>query len=171
MLCNKLQQRIHYFSAVYRKSHDQKARTWITFDGKEILSAADLTYFIEHETRYTQLQQEQQLEAIPSTGNWHNSWDSPERIALHDAYDEISRHMLEEGKLDSYEMLQALLTYPQLSIEKARKCENPFIRALTYFDKRTGKRTLLQQPIPTHPIEQRFYAIRYEVENKQPNNL
>lgn len=151
-------------AAVYRHSHDQQTRTWITFDGKEIFSAADLSYLLEHEKRYQKLREKQQLTPLSPPLDWKELWQSPERLALHDASEQASQQLIQEGILDSYIVQQALLAYPKLSIQEARISENPFIRALTYFDRRTGKRTLQKIPLPIHPMEQHFYNIRIQAE-------
>ena len=136
----------------------------MTLDGKEIFSAADLSYHLEHEIRYQKLREEQQLKPLTPSLNWQELWQSPEQLALHDASEQISQQLLKEGILDSYIVQQAWLAYPHLSIEEARISENPFIRALTYFDRRIGKRTLQKILTPIHPIEQHFYKIRLQAE-------
>lgn len=163
-LCAKLKGRIQLHAAVYRHSHNQQTRTWVTLDGKEIFSAADLSYYLEHEIRYQKLRKDQQLTPLIPSLNWKELWQSPERLAIHDSSEQVSQQLLLEGILDSYIVQQAWLAYPQLSIEDARISENPFIRALTYFDRRTGRRTLQKMQMPIHPVEKRFYKIRLQAE-------
>ena len=163
-LCDTLKGRIQLHAAVYRHAHDQQTRTWVTFDGKEIFSAADLSYHLEHEKRYQKLREEQQLKPLTPSLTWKELWQSPERLAIHDASEQVSQQLLLEGIFDSYIVQQAWLAYPQLSIEEARISENPFIRALTYFDRRTGRRILQKMKMPIHPIEQQFYKIRLQAE-------
>ena len=163
-LCDTLIGRIQLHAAVYRHAHDQQTRTWVTFDGKEVFSAADLGCHLEHEKRYQMLREEQQLKPLTPSLNWKELWQSSERLTLHNASEQISQQLLLEGILDSFIVQQAWLAYPQLSIEEARISENPFIRALSYFDRRTGKRILQKMKMPIHPIEQQFYKIRLQAE-------
>lgn len=163
-LCNTLKGRIQLHAAVYRHSHDQQTRTWVTLDGKEIFSASDLSYFSEHEIRYQKLKKEQQLTPLTPSLNWKELWQSPERLALHNTSEQVSQQLLLEGILDSCIVQQAWIAYPQLSIKEARFSENPFIRALTYFDRRTGRRIIQKMQMPVHPLEQQFYKIRLQAE-------
>lgn len=163
-LCDTLKGRIQLHAAVYRHAHDQQTRTWVTFDGKEIFSAAGLSYHLEHVKRYQKLREKQQLKPLTPSLNWQELRQTPERLALHDASEQVSQQLLLKGIFDSFIVQQAWLAYPQLSIEEARISENPFIRALTYFDRRTGRRTLQKIQMPTYPIEQQFYTIRLQAE-------
>jgi len=69
-----------------------------------------------------------------------------------------------------YECEGALRQYLNLSIEEALLSENDFIKALSLFDARTGKRRLaaLETNSYQHLLVRQFYTVRCEAENLKP---
>lgn len=165
-LCNKLQGRVQVHAAVYRKFHDSPGRVWITFDKEEIVSAADVTYMINHEKVYQELKQGRKLKPIPTDTDLLGMMNSPEREELWKASDDSDAILNSQGLFSTYQLYQSFLDYPSISIEEALKSENPIIQAFAMFDRRLGKRRLKTLHISkeTHPLIDKFYQIRCTVE-------
>lgn len=166
-MCDSLKGRIKLHAAVYRHSHDDQSRVWLTFDKKQIFSAADLTYNIQQYQREQELKEQRQLKPIPYNEGWEVMFYSPERMALLEASNFAEEELLNEGILGTWHLYQRLLKYPNLSIEEALTLDDPIIRAFALFDRRVGKRRLLQMQHFLSPIEQQCYQIRCEVEKLQ----
>ncbi|MFS0864337.1 nonribosomal peptide synthetase [Fredinandcohnia sp. 179-A 10B2 NHS] len=165
-LCNKLQGRIHVHAAVYRKFHDSPGRVWITFDKEEIVSAADVTYMINHGKVYQELKQGRKLEPIPTDTDLLGMMKSTEREDLWKASDDSDDELNRQGLFSTYQLYQSFLGYTSLSIEEALTSENPVIQAFAMFDRRLGKRKLKTLNITKnmHPLIDEFYQIRCMVE-------
>ncbi|SOC27565.1 hypothetical protein SAMN05880501_12324 [Ureibacillus xyleni] len=165
-LCEKLKGRIHIHATVYRKFHDSPARVWITRDGKEILSASDVTYSVEYEKLYQQIKGDK---TIPYNPDWNIMFQSAERQELLKAGDEAEQILTNQNIFESYHLYEPLMTYSSLSIEEAWNSENVMIKAFSMFDRRVGKRRLKQFTLTqdTHPLIVDFYKIRCDVEGIQ----
>ncbi|TSI11682.1 nonribosomal peptide synthetase [Lysinibacillus sp. BW-2-10] len=164
-LCDSLKGRVELHAAVYRHAHDQPSRVWLTFDKKQLFSAEDLTFTIQHYTREQQLKENLQLKSIPYSDNWQEMFNSPERQALLQVSDRAEQELLDNNIIASWHLYQMLLNYPHLSIDEALASNSPYIRAFALFDRRVGKRRLLNINQPHHPLEIMFFQIRKEVEN------
>ena len=165
-LCEKLKGRIELYATVYRKFHDGPSRVWITFDRREILSASDVTYAVEHGKLYEQLKKQNQLKPIPYYEDWKLMFHSPERQALLQASDVAENSLIGQGIFNSYHLYAPFMKYSSLPIEEAMNNENIIVRAYSMLDRRLGKRRLkkLHFPEETHPLITDFYKIRCEVE-------
>lgn len=165
-LCDKLKGRIGLHATVYRKFHDRPGRVWITFDKKEILSASDVTYAVQHEKLYQRIKDEKELKAIPYDSDWKVMFNSQERKELLKASHAAEEMMKSQRVFDSYHLYEAFMRYSSLSIEEAFNSENILIRAFSMFDRRLGKRRLIKLNFPqdTHPLIIEFYKLRCEVE-------
>ncbi|MDN4495421.1 SF0329 family protein [Ureibacillus aquaedulcis] len=164
LLCDSLKRRVGLHAAVYRHSHDDQARVWLTFDKRQILSASDLSFSLEHYHLEQALKEQYKLQPIPYNDDWEVMLNSPERKALIAASDQAEEELVEAGVWGSRHFYQALLNYPNLSIEEALTSENSLIRAFALFDRRVGKRRLLKMEHFEHPVEGEFFKIRCEVE-------
>lgn len=163
-LCDSLKGRVELHAAVYRHSHDNQARVWLTFDKEQIYSAADLSFSVQHYNREQELKKQYELEPIPYNKDWKVMFNSPERKALIAASDQAEEELVEAGILGSWHLYAAFMNYPHLSIEQALTSEDSLIRAFALFDHRVGKRRLLKMDHFEHPVEGRFFKIRCDVE-------
>jgi len=165
-LCDKLKGRIQLHATVYRKFHDGPSRVWITFDQREILSASDVTYAVEHGKLYAQLKEQNQLKPIPYYEDWKLMFHSPERQALLQASDVAENSLIEQSIFESYHLYAPFMKYSSLSIEEAMNDENIIVRAYSMLDRRLGKRRLKEFHFTedTHPLIIDFHKIRCEVE-------
>jgi len=165
-LCDKLQGRIQLHATVYRKFHDGPSRVWITFDKKEIISASDTTYAVEHTKLYQRMKEERNLEGIPYNTDWDVMLNSKERTNLIEASDNAEEILSSHSIFESYHLYDSFLQYSSLSIDEALKSENIIIRSYSMLDRRVGKRRLKEFNFPkdTHPLVVNFYNIRCEVE-------
>ncbi len=163
-LCDSLRGRLEIYATVYRHSHDDKTRVWLTLDNEQIFSAADLTFQVVHNRLYEEIKKEQQLKPIPYSANWEEMFNSPERVALVKAFDNIENQLMEQGIMGSWHLYHAFIDYPNLSIDEALSSEDPVTRAFALFDRRVGKRRLLKMATFHHPLEQQFYSIRCKSE-------
>lgn len=172
-LCEKLKGRIELHATVYRKFHDSPSRVWITFDRREILSASDVTYAVQHGKLYEQLKEQNQLKPIPYHDDWKVMFHSPERQALVQASDVAENRLIDQGIFTGYHLYDPLMQYSSLSIEEAMNAENIIVRAYSMLDRRLGKRRLkkLHFTEDTHPLIIDFYKIRCEVEGIKSSNF
>ena len=163
-ICASLQGRIELHAAVYRHSHDARARVWLSFDSQQILSAADLTFSMQMYERELELKEEYKLKPIPYNKDWDVMFNSPERQALIAASDQAEAELVQAGVWGSWHLYTALVNYSNLSIDEALTSKNPLYRAFALFDRRIGKRRLLKMKTFEHPLENKFFAIRCEAE-------
>ena len=163
-LCTSLKGRIELHAAVYRQAHDSPSRVWLSFDKEQIFSAADLSHIQKHNSRQQELKKQYELKPIPYSENWEIMFNSPERKALIAASDQAEEELIQTGIWGSWHLYNALLNYPNLSIEQALTSEDPLIRAYALFDRRVGKRRLLAMENFPHSIEDKFFYIRCEAE-------
>lgn len=126
-------------------AHDQQGRGWITVDRVEVASFCDLATNV----RYMQPQQ-----AEPSA-----------------SHDTRTARLQAEGvhsRLEFYGILQRWLDLPVAAILTSN---NVLLRAMAMTDQRLGKRRLRrlqEQMADEHPLVQRLYTLRCEVENISP---
>lgn len=165
-LCDKLKERVKIYATVYRKFHDRPGRVWITLDGKEILSASDVTYEIKHETLYEQIKEERDLKPIPYSSDWKEMFNSKECQELWKASDEAKEIIESQNIFTSYHLYEPFMEYSSVSIDEAINSNNVITRAFAMFDRRLGKRRLktMQFTEGTNPLIKKFYNIRCEAE-------
>jgi hypothetical protein len=170
-LCDKLKGRIKIYATKYRKFHDGPSRVWITFDKKEILSASDVTYAVEHEKRYQHIKEEKNLKAIPYNADWDVMFNSEERQELSRTSEDAEKFLINQNIFESYHLFAPFMDYGSLSIDEAMNSENIIIKAYSMLDRRLGKRRLekFEFTNETHPLIVDFYKIRCGVEGIPPN--
>lgn len=168
-LCDRLKGRIQIHATVYRKFHDGPSRVWLTYDKRELVSAADVTFAVEHEKIYQQMKVEKELKPIPYHADWNVMFQSSERQELVKAFDTAVEMLIGKGIFDSNYLYSGMMEYPSLSIEDAMNSDNIFIKAYSMFDRRLGKRRLKEIRFTenTHPLIIDFYKIRCDVEGIQ----
>ncbi|WP_407271027.1 nonribosomal peptide synthetase [Radiobacillus sp. PE A8.2] len=165
-LCEKLIGRVKINAAVYRKTHDQTGRVWISFDKQEILHASTITYEMMHSKVYNQLIEEKRLKPIPYNQDWKVMLASEKRKQLVHASDQAEQQLMEQEIFSEYDVYNALLHYHCLSIEQALNSDHTIVKAYAMFDRRLGKRKLLKlMPVTVgHPLIAKFYSIRCTIE-------
>lgn len=164
MLCESLRGRVSYFVTSYHGAPDKAGRFCIRVDGKEYVHANPYNerYSWREECRQKKEQQ------IPA-----REWDGKRFL-----YDEENREveerveaqMLQEGKAELYQAMDAITEYMNMDIKKALTSSNEMIRLMAILDRRVGKRTLLKQReiLAEQPKWlQFFYQLRFDAEGIQ----
>ncbi|SDG49728.1 hypothetical protein SAMN04488542_14919 [Fontibacillus panacisegetis] len=80
--------------------------------------------------------------------------------------------MERQGIHNQFEFYKAIEKYLNLSIDESMNSPNPIIKAMSWFDKRLGKRRLLKIDEDENIIVNKFKNIRLKVEgviNKEGN--
>ena len=113
------------------------SRGWLTWDGEEIFNFSTIAW----------LQAERAETAHPL--------DSDTLIPIQD-------QLHHRGIFSRFDLTDALARYLDLSIEAALSSPDPLIRAVALFDRRVGKRRLVQLAIDetTHPFVKQMYDLR-----------
>lgn len=164
-LAPSLQGRVHIYSAVYRKYHDQPTRTWLTFDGQQILSASDLQFERLENRLYNE--RKATLGERPDWSAFLRRFSTlPYYVASQQLYETIDAELYAQGVFNSYAVQQALIRYNELSIAQALTHDNPFVRGYALLDGRVGKRTLQKFETFDTLFEARCYTIRLRAEEE-----
>lgn len=164
LICNSLQNRVKIYATTYRTNDPKKEqkRIWITLDGIEIFNASTANFLKAHDELWGQIRKKS---------------DEPYPLCLHRCFpqyvgivsdEDFSSYVLENKNIFSVERIYAgIESYLSLPILEAVNSSDVFIRSLSLFDRRVGKRTLTALTInsDTHPLIKKFYQIRYSVEN------
>jgi len=161
MLADSLQGRIQYHVTHYKMSaghYEGHGRAWITLDGKELCSFSE----IEHEKEYYRLAD--QLRQISGATDYT---DPSQQADYYLAWEQAGQILLQKGVYSQAHFCHALREYLSLSISEILQSEDPVIRALGIFDRRAGKRRLMDMEFPgdSFSLAKRFYRIRCEAEN------
>lgn len=165
LLCESLKGRVHYQMVVHRKSHDQTGTFRMTMDGVEIFSASDIPYTIAVNTRESELINERALKPIQWSVDWQEMWASNERILLHEAHDDAEAEVESNEQFHSSEIRHLLFDYLNLPFEEAVVHKHPFVKAISLFDRRFGKRRLAEfDSEKATGLVKKFYDIRVEAD-------
>lgn len=164
LLCETLKGRIEYHWIKYRKSHDQTGTFRITFDGKEIFRASDIPYNKDVTTLGQELTAKREINPLKWENNWQELWESIELKQLHAAYDDAEKEVRESGNYPAWEIIRLLFDYIQMPYDEALTNEHPFIRAISFFDRRLGKRRWMNMDVEHEPkFVQSCYNLRQEM--------
>ncbi|QNK87267.1 hypothetical protein H7992_19000 [Sporosarcina sp. resist] len=168
LLCESLKGRVHYQAIIHRKSHDQTSSFRVTFDGKEIGWASDIPYAMELNRRSDDLRDERQLNPFP----WHLHWRelelSEDYKAYHRAYEDTETEMIADEVFPAWDVKELLFDYVHMPFEEAIVHEHPFVRAISLFDRRFGKRRLAEIDSEKESgLVKAFYEIRIEADSKE----
>ncbi|MBO0603342.1 hypothetical protein I2483_16870 [Sporosarcina sp. E16_3] len=144
LLCESLKGRVHYQAIVHRKSHDQTSSFRMTFDGKEIGWASDIPYALELTRRSGNLRDERELNPFPWHLHWREWEQSEDYKAYHCAYEDTETAMIADEVFPAWAVRVLLFDYVHMPFEEAIVHEHPFVRAISLFDKRFGKRRLAE---------------------------
>ncbi len=157
--CDSLQKRVQLHTTRF-DSKGEYGKFWILLDRKEIFAAHDVTSLVEQSRIAKHLQE------INNCSNPSGAQRAAYYETLHTAKDIAHQKNI----WSRYECEGALRQYLNLSIEEALLSENDFIKALSLFDARTGKRRLaaLETNSYQHLLVRQFYTVRCEAENLKP---
>lgn len=166
LLCESLRGRVHYQAIVHRKSHDQTGSFRVTLDKVEIFRASDIPYTRAVNIRGNELQSEREI-----TFPWHLPWqewkESEDYQAYHRTYNDAEIEIENQDLFPAWEINRLLFDYIHMPFEEAVAHQHPFIRALSLFDRRFGKRRLAAIDIEqVSGLVKAFYTIRVEAEFK-----
>ena len=161
LLCEKLRNRLKVYATSYNTSLGEQRRIWITLDGKEVFNASSAQFLMEHDKLW---------EVVKSKSN------KPFPECLYECYPKFvgkindldySMLILEQRNIFHVDRVyDALVQYPNLSIEEALSSNHVIIQAFSVIDKRVGKRRLKDCLFnsDTHPMVLEFYKLRFEME-------
>lgn len=161
LLCESLKGRVHYQVIVHRKSHDQTGSFRVVLDGVKIFRASDISYDMAVNLRSDELRSERELNSFP----WHLPWqeweESEDYQAYHRAHDDAEVEVDNRGEFPGWEIKRLLFDYIHMPFEEAIVHEHAFIRAISLFDRRFGKRRLVNINLQReNGLVKKFYDIR-----------
>ena len=133
---------------------------------REILSASDGTYAVQHGKLYEQLKAQSQLKPMPDYGDWKVMFHLLEQQALVQASDIVENRLIGQGGFKNYCLYDPLMQDSSLLIEEAMNANHVIVRAYSMLERQLGKRRLKQLRFPEdiHPLIIDFYKIRCKVE-------
>lgn len=144
-MADRLAGRVDLHATGYTGAHDEQGRGWITVDRVEVASFCDLA---------TNMRHRHLARADPAA-----------------TYDTLCARLHAEGTYSRGEFYSILRRSLHLSIDAMLTDDNVLLRALAMTDRRLGKRRLhrLQPEMAAeHPLVQRLYALRCDVERITP---
>ncbi|WP_342508805.1 hypothetical protein [Sporosarcina sp. FSL K6-2383] len=160
LLCDSLKGRVHYQVVVHRKSHDQTGSFRVTLDGIEIFRASDIPYNRAATIRGEELTKEKALSPI-AMSDLQAILESEELRQLHAAYDDAEVEVQNQGMFPGWEIKRLLFDYIHIPFEEAIAHKHPFVRAISLFDRRFGKRRLVDiDSQQENVLVKKFYDIR-----------
>lgn len=163
-LCESLKGRVQYQVVVHRKSHDQTSSLRITLDGKEIFRASDIPYEMAVNRRGRELQWEREIE-FPWEIPWPEIEDSEDYKAYHRAHADGVAEVESQEVFHSSEVKSLLFDYIHMPFEEAVSHAHPFVRAVSLFDRRFGKRRLVAMDGKQETgLFKTFYRIRMQAD-------
>ncbi len=167
LICEKLKKRLNVYATSYNTSFGEQRRIWVTLDNKEIFNASSAHFLVEHDELWEEVKRKT---SKPFPDCLYECF--PEFVGkINDS--DYSMAILEQRNIFNVELVyDALVQYPNFSIEEALSSENNIVQALALIDKRLGKRRLkhLRFYPYTHPIVSMFYQIRCDVEGIPDSN-
>ena len=145
LIAPSLQGRVKVWATLYRKPATSDGRGWITLDGEQIHSMADMPGDAAYHRVVTRMNEME--EASPGI--------SPAELAR-----------IPENFFTHWEFREALEECINSSMDDLLACASPLPRALAMLDRRLGKRRFLRLTgiEHEHPLVQRLYHIRAEAE-------
>lgn len=148
--------RVEIWATHYRNSHDQAGEWWVSLDKKQILNMANLTYYKEYYD---------EANRIRELGNCQDYTNPDQETEYHRAYDQALEYTERNSIFHPVDLKIAMTEYLNTAIEKSHASSSPIFKAFSILDRRFGKRSLLAfDPKNEHPIVQKFYEIRCQLE-------
>jgi hypothetical protein len=157
-LADSVKSRVQFHATTYgpRGGHTM-SRGWITLDKEEILNLSTTMWAQE----YYRLAHE-----IRKINRCEDFSDPNQREGYYKAYEQAEEILDKRIIYPRIYFYESLEEYLNSSIEDAMQSRNFIIKALSMFDRRLGKRRLLEMRLtPTeHPLVKKFYALRLQAE-------
>ncbi|MFP7732304.1 hypothetical protein ACLHDF_02570 [Priestia aryabhattai] len=165
LFCDNLRHRLSIHLTKYKVSLGEQTRIWITLDKKEVFNASSAEYLMEHDKLWEEVKRKTS-KAFPEC--LYECF--PEFIGKVEVMDYTARVLEHRGVFNVDHVYDAVIQYPQLSINPALNSENIILQALALVDRRLGKRTLkaLRYNSNVHPLIMQFYELRCAVDNITP---
>ncbi|MFN7941518.1 MAG: hypothetical protein U0X73_07945 [Thermoanaerobaculia bacterium] len=137
--------RVAIHSTWYRSTGRFAGRAWISIDGEEVGDFSDARWWRRHWELAT---------AIREVNRDTDYRDPGGRIAHQKAGEAATETLHRSGVLSRNDFYEALIAYPNLSVEDALESALPLFRALAVLDRRLGKRRLatLELLAEEHPV-------------------
>lgn len=154
-ICDSLKGRVTFHSTRYRGSHDEEGRAWIALDNVSIHDFCTIKRLYKYNTLADQIRVQS------NSTDWTNSEQKSDYYKAYEIADEI---MEAQGIHNQYEFYKAIEKYLTLSMNDAIQSQNPIIRAVSVFDKRVGKRRLMNMKEEENVIVNKFLKIRLKAE-------
>ncbi|MFC4306056.1 hypothetical protein ACFO1S_21735 [Cohnella boryungensis] len=154
-LCDSLKERVIFNSTRYRGTHDKVGRSWITFDDEIIHDFCTVKLRYKLNTIANKIREE------TNSLDWRNQEKDK---GYYRAYRIADAEMGRQGIYNQFGFYKSIEEYLNLSIDEAMKSSNPIIKAISWFDKRLGKRRLLSTEEDRHIMVNKFRNIRLKVE-------
>jgi len=154
-LCESLKDRVKFNRTRYRRSHDEVGRSWVTFDNEIIHDFCTVKLRYKYNIKANMIREE------TKSLDWR---DPEQKKGYYDAYRITDKGMELQGIHNQFEFYKAIEEYLSLSIDEAMRSTNPIIKAISWFDKRLGKRRLIRIEEESNIIVIKFRNIRLKVE-------
>lgn len=154
-LCKSLEVRVKFNSTRYRGTHDQEGKAWITFDHVIVHDFSSVNLRYKYETLANEIRKE------TNALDWK---DPAQQKEYYEAYRIADEEMERQGIHNQYEFYSAIEEYLYLSIEEAMNSTNTIIRAISWWDKRVGKRRLINREEEINILVNKFKGIRLKAE-------
>jgi hypothetical protein len=150
--------RVTLHSTWYRSTGRFAGRAWISIDGEEVGDFSDARWSLKHWELST---------AIREINKSTNYRDAETRSGYIAAGEAAADTLHRSGVLSRNDFYEALLQYPNLSIEEAVASGLPLFRAFAVLDRRLGKRRLesFEFLVEEHAIVKRLLEFRCQCES------
>ncbi len=164
LLADSVKDHVQYHMTTYgRRRSGALSRAWIAWDKKELVNMSNVEWLDE---RYAL---KRQIQTINDTANLDYA-EQHKRAVM--AWTEAEGILQKKGMLSRDLFVDATEEYLGLSIESALQSDNPIIKAIAMFDRRLGKRRLIEMELDAyeHPLVKQFYILRCQAVNLQSGN-
>ena len=164
LLANSVKDHVQFHMTRYGPGvSSYKVRAWITWDKKELVNMSNVKWERELNALSHQIHEIHDLDYMKKLLRGEISISIEDSRDMHEA---ARRLVQKKGLLSRYQFEQAVEEYLELSIDKAIDSDNPIIKALSMFDRRLGKRRLVEISLSTeeHPLVKLLYHLRCEAE-------
>ena len=158
LLADSVKDHVQFHMTRYGPGVSQtQARAWITWDKKELVNMSNAEWLIETYAL------ERQLREVNRTVDVN---DPQQRKGYDLAREEARDIVRKKGVLSRFQFEESVEKYLDLSIENALQSDNPIIQAIAMFDRRLGKRRLVQicPDTSAHLLVRLFYTLRCKAE-------
>ena len=141
--------RLEFHSTRYRRANHAAGRTWITFDGVEVLEFSDIRF-------------EREYYGLVHVMRAMNDPQRESRSGLQAAYEHARNVTSSKGNVARFDFARAAVGFLSMSIDDALASIDPIVRGLAVIDRRIGKRRVatLANASEAHPIVRTLLQLR-----------